>query len=245
MSVTDLDDPKLYFNREQSWLQFNLRVLEEAEDRGRPLLERVKFLAIWATNLDEFFMIRVSGLRRQVAAGVGEVPADAMTPSEQMIAICREVTEQLERHQRCWEQDVQPALREAGIAVLRYHELSAAERDALRRYFVREIFPALTPLAIDPTHPFPHISNLSFNLAVVVKDPEHGKGFARVKLPDIFPRLVLVPSDDAKTPSSLGLHPLGRDVRYVWLEQVVADNLDLLFPGLDIAAFYPFRVTRD
>jgi polyphosphate kinase len=242
--LTPLEDPALYFNREVSWLRFNLRVLEEAEDQRRPLLERVKFLAIFATNLDEFFMIRVSGLRRQVAGGAGETPADAMTPSEQMVAICREVTAQLERHQACWETDVQPKLREAGIAVVRYAEVDAARRETLRRYFQREICPALTPLAIDPTHPFPHISNLSFNLAVTVNDPERGRCFARVKLPDLFPRLVPVPEQDERTPQEKGLQPAGR-VRFVWLEEIVADNLDLLFPGLDIVASYPFRVTRD
>src|SRR3954451_6377552 len=166
----DLDSPTLYFNRELSWLQFNLRVLEEAENTKHPLLERVKFLAIFATNLDEFFMVRVSGLRRQISGGAGEIPPDAMTPSDQMLGICRELTVQLARHLECWRKDLLPRLREAGIHVLHTHELDHREREALRHYFSREIFPTLTPLAIDPTHPFPHISNLSFNLAVVVKD---------------------------------------------------------------------------
>src|SRR5215831_10024425 len=241
----DLENPGLFLNRELSWLQFNLRVLEEAEDVRRPLLERVKFLAIFATNLDEFFMIRISGLRRQVAGGAGETPPDAMTPSEQMLAICREVTIHLERHRTCWQEDLSPKLREAGIYALSYGDLDQAERDALRQYFVREIFPTLTPLAIDPTHPFPHISNLSFNLAVVVKDPERGDCFARVKLPDSFRRLVSVPAQEGSIPQEKELGGIGKVQRFAWLEEVVADNLDLLFPGLEIVSSYPFRVTRD
>lgn len=241
----DLENPGLFFNRELSWLQFNLRVLEEAEDTRHPLLERVKFLAIFATNLDEFFMIRVSGLRRQIAGGAGETPPDAMTPSEQMLAIYRDLTTHLERHRACWKQDLLLKLREAGIHVLHYGEFEQHERDGLRQYFQREIFPTLTPLAIDPTHPFPHISNLSFNLAVVVKDPERGDCFARVKLPDVFRRLVPVPGQEESTPQEKELGGIRKVQRFAWLEEVVADNLDLLFPGLDIVASYPFRVTRD
>jgi polyphosphate kinase len=244
-SSIDLETPSLYLNRELSWLQFNLRVLEEAEDHRRPLLERVKFLAIFATNVDEFFMIRVSGLRRQVSGGAGETPPDAMTPSEQMLAICRDLTAHLERYDGCWKLDVLPKLHEAGIHVLDYRDLEQREREALRQYFVREIFPTLTPLAIDPTHPFPHISNLSFNLAVVVNDVERGRCFARVKLPDVFPRLVPVPAIEETAPKEKGLGATSKIHRFIWLEQVVADNLDLLFPGLDIVASYPFRVTRD
>ena len=241
----DLDSPSLFLNRELSWLQFNLRVLEEAENTRHPLLERVKFLAIFATNLDEFFMVRVSGLRRQIAAGAGETPPDSMTPSEQMLAICRELTVHLERHQACWKNDLLPRLHEAGIHVLHMNELNQRERDSLRQYFSREIFPTLTPLAIDPTHPFPHISNLSFNLAVVVKDPERGECFARVKLPDAFRRLISIPGQEDE-PSKKSELEGGRKIqRFVWLEEIVADNLDLLFPGLEIVASYPFRVTRD
>lgn len=158
-----------FLNREISWLRFNLRVLEEAEHKRHPLLERVKFLTIFATNLDEFFMIRLSGLRRQVAAGTGGTTPDGMTPSEQILAINRELNVQFERYDRCWKQDVLPSLREAGIRILHYVDLTARERDAIQQYFQRDIFPVLTPLAFDPTHPFPHISSLSFNLAVLVK----------------------------------------------------------------------------
>jgi polyphosphate kinase len=219
--------------------------LEEAENTKHPLLERVKFLAIFATNLDEFFMVRVSGLRRQIAGGAGETPPDGMTPSEQMLAICRDLTVHLERHQACWKHDLLPKLREAGVHVHHISELDQQERDILRQYFVREIFPTLTPLAIDTTHPFPHISNLSFNLAVVVKDPERGECFARVKLPDGLRRLVSIPGQDDGTSKKTELEGSRRIHRLVWLEDIVGDNLDLLFPGLDIVASYPFRVTRD
>jgi len=241
----DLGSPSLFLNRELSWLQFNLRVLEEAEDPRHPLLERVKFLAIFATNLDEFFMVRVSGLRRQIAGGAGEIPPDAMTPADQMLAICRELTVHLERHYACWKNELFPRLREAGIHVLHMHELDQRERESLRQYFSREIFPTLTPLAFDPTHPFPHISNLSFNLAVVVNDPDRGECFARVKLPDVFRRLVSVPGHDEAAPKNKELEGRQKRHRFVWLEEIVADNLDLLFPGLEIVASYPFRVTRD
>ncbi|BCA52890.1 polyphosphate kinase 1 [Nitrospira sp. KM1] len=244
-TVQNLDSPNLFLNRELSWLQFNLRVLEEAENTGYPLLERAKFLTIFATNLDEFFMTRVSALRRQVAAGVGEPPPDGMTPSEQMLAICREVTPLLQRHQSCWHEDICPKLSETGIHVLHSKSLTEKERLRLRDYFCAEIFPVLTPLAIDPTHPFPHVSNLSFNLAVIVKDPDRGECFARVKLPGGFKRLIPIPEE---SPASLQETLLGsesRISRFVWLEDIVADNLDLLFPGVEIVASYAFRVTRD
>ncbi len=239
------DDSCHLLNRELSWLRFNLRVLEEAEDKRHPLLERVKFLAIFATNLDEFFMIRVSGLHRQVAGGVIGTTPDGMTPSEQILAINRELMVHYERYDRCWTQDVLPGLAEAGIRVRHYVELEQREREAIQGYFQREIFPVLTPLAFDPTHPFPHISSLSFNLAVLVKDPEHGDCFARVKVPDVFPRLVPIPTDEDVARQQMGLGGAGRVQQFVWLEEVIAHNLDNLFPGLEVVASYPFRVTRD
>ena len=234
-----------FLNREISWLQFNLRVLEEAEDKRHPLLERVKFLTIFATNLDEFFMIRVSGLRRQVAAGTGGTTPDGMTPSEQILAINRELSVQFARYDRCWKHDVLPSLREAGIRILHYVDLTAREREAIQQYFQRDIFPVLTPLAFDPTHPFPHISSLSFNLAVLVKDPERGDCFARVKVPGVFPRLVPIPTDKDVALQQMGLGGVGKVQQFVWLEEVIAHNLDDLFPGLEVVASYPFRVTRD
>ena len=241
----DLDDPKLYSNRELSQLRFHERVLEEALDKRHPLLERVKFLAIFANNLDEFFMVRVSVLRRQLAGGVIEAPPDGMTPAEQLAGIWHAVLPLLERHSDCWRNTLLPKLRDADIRVLDYEELKGKQRKLLRRYFEREIFPVLTPLAFDPSHPFPHISNLSLNLAVVIKDPLHGERFARLKVPDVLPRLLRIPSEEkADSYESLGLAEVGSN-NFVWLEQVVAANLDLLFPGLEVVAVYPFRVTRD
>ena len=241
----DQDDPSLYLNRELSFLLFNLRVLEEALDKHHPLLERVKFLSIFASNLDEFFMIRVSGLRRQLAAELLETPPDGMTPAEQLAVIREELLPQLARHSECWHKDLLPRLREAGINVLRYDELKRKQRKLLRHHFEREIFTALTPLAFDPGHPFPHISNLSMNLAVVINDPQYGERFARLKVPGVFPRLLRIPSEEkAESYESLGLVE-DMSTNFVWLEEVVAANLDLLFPGLEVVAAYPFRVTRD
>jgi polyphosphate kinase len=241
----DLENPELYINRELSWLQFNARVLEEAEDLSHPLLERVKFLSIFSSNLDEFFMIRISGLREQLSGGVLEAPPDGMTPSEQIASVRQELTDQLKRFSHCWQQDILPKLASHNIHVLRYSQLQPKQRQLLRRYFSQEIFPTLTPLAFDPAHPFPHISNLSFNLAVVAKDPERGECFARVKMPDTFPRLLRIPNEDmVKESEKVGLTELAEN-NFVWLEEVVAANIGLLFPGLKIMAAYPFRITRD
>ncbi len=245
VEIVDLDSPHLFINRELSFLKFNERVLEEALDTGRPLLERVKFLSIVGSNLDEFFMVRVSGLRKQLLAGTLEAPPDGMTPAEQLAAIRRQVKPQLRRHEECWQYDVLPKLRQRGVSVLNYSELKGKQRKVLRRYFEREISPALTPLAFDPGHPFPHISNLSLNLAIVINDPVKGERFARLKVPSLFPRLVPIPQeDDADNFESLGLADLISN-NFVWLEEVIAANLDILFPGLEIKAVYPFRVTRD
>jgi polyphosphate kinase len=241
----ELDDPRLYTNREISWLQFNARVLEEALDTRHPLLERVKFLAIFANNLDEFFMIRVSGLRRQVAGGVLETPPDGMTPSEQLAAIRQTLMVQLAQQANCWHKDLLPKLYEAGIHLCRYDALGPQQQAMLRRHFAREIFPVLTPLAFDPAHPFPHISNLSLNLAVVVHDPLHGERFARLKVANVFPRLVRIPGEDkVEEYAELGLIEVLAN-NFVWLEEVVAANLDMLFPGVTVVAVYPFRITRD
>jgi polyphosphate kinase len=245
IETPDLNDPGLYLNRELQDIQFDVWVLEEALDERHPLLERVKFAAIFASNLDEFFMIRVSGLRRQYIAGVVKTPPDGMTPAEQLMAIRRELTPQLARHADCWHNDLLPKLRQEGIQILNYDDLKRKQRKLLRRYFEREIFPALTPLAFDPGHPFPHISNLSLNLAVVINDPDSGERFARVKVPAVFPRLLRIPSEEkAESYESLGLvEPSSNN--FVWLEQVVSANLDLLFHGLTIEAAYSFRITRD
>ncbi|MGC9333077.1 MAG: polyphosphate kinase 1 [Anaerolineae bacterium] len=242
---TNLDATSLFINRELSFIQFNQRVLEEALDERHPLLERVKFLSIFSSNLDEFFMIRVSGLRRQLAANIVETPPDGMTPAEQLMAIRQELLPLLDQHANCWHQDLLPKLQEAGIDIFSYTELKRRQRKLLRQHFEREIFPVLTPLAFDPGHPFPHISNLSINLAVVLNDPRYGERFARLKVPAVFPRLLRIPSEErAESYESLGLVEAS-STTFVWLEEVVAANLDLLFPGMEIVSVFPFRVTRD
>jgi polyphosphate kinase len=243
--AVNLNHRTYYFNRELSWLQFNERVLEEALDERHPLLERVKFLSIFSSNLDEFFMIRVSGLRRQLAGGVLQAPPDGMSPVQQLTAIRDEVEPAQVRAVECWKDDLMPKLKTAGIRVLAYDQLKSRQRKLLRKHFKREIFPALTPLAFDPGHPFPHISNLSINLAVIINDPGRGEKFARVKVPHMFPRFVRVPSEEkADKFERLGLEEVSFS-NFVWLEEVVAANLDTLFPGLEIVAAHPFRVTRD
>ncbi len=244
-TASDLDDPSLFINRELSWLEFNRRVLEEAQDESHPLLERVKFLSIFSSNLDEFFMIRVSGLREQLESGILETSPDGMTPAEQLAAIRRTLEPMLEEHRRTWQDDLLPKLHAEGIKIIPYGKLKKKQRRLLRQYFHNEIFPTLTPLAFDPGHPFPHISNLSLNLAVVVSDPKHGERFARVKVPGFFPRLLRIPSEDrADIFEGLPLSDVKAD-NFVWIEEVINHNLGELFPGLEVKAAYPFRVTRD
>ncbi|MCK4800859.1 MAG: polyphosphate kinase 1, partial [Anaerolineales bacterium] len=244
-SSQDLSNPDLYINRELSWLRFNDRVLEEALDETHPLFERLKFLAIFSSNLDEFYMIRVSGLRRQMEASTLEAPPDDFLPSEQLAMIRQRLLPKLEEQYDCWQNDLLPKLKDQGIKILHYEQLKRKQRKLLRSYFKKEIYPALTPLAFDPGHPFPHISNLSMNLAVVVHDPKHGQRFARLKVPKNYPRLIPIPSEEkADEYQDLGLHERN-STNFVWLEEVVKANLDLLFPGLKVEAAYPFRVTRD
>ncbi len=225
----DLEDPALYINRELSWIEFNRRVLEESKDDRHPLLERVKFLAIFDSNLDEFFMIRVSGLKDQIAAGVTNTPPDGMSPVQQLEQIRARVLPLILEQRRYWHEEIVPALRAADIHILDYSQLQAGDCDVLHEYFKNEIFPVLTPLAVDPGRPFPHISNLSLNLAVTVRSPRGEKRFARVKVPTSLPRLV----------------PLEAGRRFVWLEDVIAGNLGTLFPGFDVIEAYAFRITRD
>ena len=241
----DLSDPKLYLNRELSFLRFNDRVLEEALDESHPLLERLKFLSIFSSNLDEFFMIRVSGLRRQMEASAHKTPPGGLLPTEQIAMIRQRLQPRLEEQYNCWKKDLLPKLEEQGIKILHYNQLKRKQRKILRGYFKKEIYPALTPLAFDPGHPFPHISNLSMNLAVVVRDPKHGQRFARLKVPKIYSRLIAIPSEEtADEFQELGLNYRSSTI-FVWLEEIVKANLDLLFPGLKVEAAYPFRVTRD
>jgi polyphosphate kinase len=186
----DLRAPSLYINRELSHIEFNRRVLQECH-ADHPLLERVKFLAIFSSNMDEFFMVRVSGLKQQMLLGITGSKADGLTPREQLVAIHRVVTQLFAESNSIWRDLLYPQLAEAGINVLSYDMLKKRSQQKLRGYFEREIFPVLTPLAFDPSRPFPHISNLSLNLAVMIRDPLKNKtNFARVKVPSTLPRLV-------------------------------------------------------
>jgi polyphosphate kinase len=234
------DNPSLYINRELSWIRFNRHVLDEARDESHPLLERVKFLAIFANNLDEYFMIRVSGLQRQLAKGVMKSPPDGMTPSQQLDAIRQMLIPELEAQYDTWHKEILPKLNAAGIHIHMYADLSDAQKAAMHTFFVNEVFPVLTPLAFDSSHPFPFISNLSLNLAIVIRDPLKKEYFARVKVPtNLFSRLVRIPDTDS------GARANDNDVHFIYVEEIIAAHLDMLFPGLEVVAAFPFRITRD
>jgi polyphosphate kinase len=236
-----LTDPTLYVNRELSLLAFQRRVLEEAQEKNNSLLERVKFLSIVGSNLDEFFMIRVAGLMRQVEAGTAEVAADGMTPSEQLEAIRSEVANIVAAAHKCLRRQLMPGLERAGIRIREYRQLSAAQQARAEKYFSHTVFPVLTPLAFDPGRPFPHISNLSLNLAVLIRDAEGEEHFARIKVPITLPQLIPVDAPTRQTKSSNGAKPQ----TFVWLEDLIASNLDSLFPGMKILEAHPFHLTRD
>jgi polyphosphate kinase len=239
------DPASRFINRELSWLRFNRRVLAEALDEKLPLLERVRFLSIFGSNLDEFFMIRVSGLRQQMATVASERSVDGKTPAEQLAAIRKDLLPTLDRCAAVWNDDLLRKLADEGIRILRYEEIKKKQKKLLRKHFKRDIFPALTPLAFDPGHPFPHISNLSINLAVVVRGPGQTEKFARLRAPANLPRFVRIPDEEkAESYEELGLLNI-IEPNFVWLEEVIAANLDLLFPAMEVIACYPFRVTRD
>jgi polyphosphate kinase len=239
-TTPDLDDPSLYLNRELSLLAFQRRVLEEAEDPTNPLLERVRFLSILGSNLDEFFMVRVAGLAAQLEAGIMEVGPDRMTPRAQLISIRREVKKLLREAHEC-RRTLDSALREEGIAVHEYAALNEKQRRLAAEYFSKTVFPVLTPLAFDPGRPFPHISNLSLNLAVLIRDHDGHEHFARVKVPDSLPQLVPLAGLASVSAKRSGK----RRVDLVWLEDIVSAHLSELFPGMEVLQAYPFHVTRD
>jgi polyphosphate kinase len=238
----------LYFNRELSWIDFNQRVLEEAFEHGTPLLERVKFVAIFASNLDEFFMIRVSGIKQQVAAGVKSRSPDGMSPEEQLVEVRQALLPLIKQKRDLWQEDLRPSLMVHGIHVYDYDQLTAEQKEVTTTFFDEQVFPVLTPLAFDPGHPFPHISNLSLNLAVVIRDREYGELFARLKVPEVLPRLIPLTDKmcdpDSETSSEDGNAPPRKEC-FVWLEQVIIAHLSALFPGIDVIEAYPFRITRD
>ncbi|MBI5878607.1 MAG: polyphosphate kinase 1 [Chloroflexi bacterium] len=234
-------DAVLFLNRELSQLEFFRRVLDEAQDETNPLLERVKFLSIVGSIMAEFFMIRVAGLRQQLAAGVVDRSTDGLTAAEQLKAI-RKVVLDLMGDARNTLRALLPQLARAGIHIHDYATLDVEQRAALRAYFDQMVFPVLTPLAFDPARPFPHISNMSMNLAVIVRTQAGHERFARIKVPNTLPRLLPVkPPDDRAPANGRGPH----DLHFVWLEQVIAANLAALFPGQTIVETHPFRITRD
>ncbi|HSK07114.1 MAG TPA: RNA degradosome polyphosphate kinase, partial [Acidimicrobiia bacterium] len=223
-------NPDHFLNRELSWLDFNRRVLSLTARADFPLLEKVKFIAIWASNLDEFFQVRVAGLKEQVAHGVGFTPPDGLTPSQQLAAIRSEVDLQYEVISKHFLSEVAPALANEGIVFSDYSTLDPEDRDFLDLQFRELVYPVLTPLAVDPSHPFPYISKLSLNMAVFVRNPETGlTKFARVKVPPIRPRVVVLPDLE----------------RFVPLEQVIGAHINALFPGMEVLGQNVFRVTRN
>ncbi len=233
---------ELLFNRELSWIEFNRRVLEEALDESHPLLERLKFLAIFSTNLDEFFMIRVSGLKEELEEEVVELSPDGMTPAEQLKEISARLRPMLETQMRCLKEEILPRLEQSGVRITSYRDLNKQERAAADAYFMENVFPILTPQAVDPGHPFPYVSNLSLNLGLMVEPgagdkkaeaaptPQAGKRFARIKLPPVVPRLV--PVDESGT-------------KFTFLGSIIAANANALFPEMRHGKSHLFRVTRD
>ncbi|MCC7407721.1 MAG: polyphosphate kinase 1, partial [Phycisphaeraceae bacterium] len=261
-SFASIADPAVprYINRETSWLEFNRRVLHQAVDPRTPLLERVFFLSIFNSNLDEFFQKRVGGLRRQVAAGIATRTPDGMTPVEVLAHIRKMTVEMIQVQADCFRQDLMPALAQHGIELLTWEQLSDADRAWAHRYYRDNLFPVLTPLAVDPGHPFPFISNLSTSLGVILRppgfedEPSHvheadslydwgGRQFARIKIPRVLPRWVRIGDD---TPGSVVQTPgASGTIRFVHVEQIIRHNIQDLFEGMVIEDVMPFRVTRN
>jgi len=238
MSIKTVDfepNAERYLDRELSWLAFNQRVLELAEDPKLFLLERVNYLSIFASNLDEFFMVRVAGLKRRIATGLASTSSSELSPQEVLGRISLEAHVLQERQANLFTNEILPALNTQGIHLNRWNELEASEQEALNSYFQSQVFPVLTPLAVDPAHPFPYISGLSLNLAVVVRNPANNKElFARVKVPPLLPRFVRVPGNVGVT-----------NARFVPLEDIIGHHLGQLFPGMEVMQHHTFRVTRN
>jgi polyphosphate kinase len=231
-----LDYHTNYISRDLSWIAFNRRVLQEAQSNYHPLLERTKFLAIFTTNLDEFYMIRVSALREQASLELSELSPDGRTASQTLDLVNKTLAALLDEQTRVWQEEVQPLLQRHGVCVLNFDELTEAQRAIANDFFHTTVFPVLTPLIVDTGHPFPHISNLSLSLAVVMEDTKKRQHFARVKVPPSLPRLFQLTqcTDDAQG-----------ECCFVWLDQIIAANIGALFQGIKIKATYAFRITRD
>jgi polyphosphate kinase len=244
-AINDALPEDRYLNRELSWLDFNARVLALADDNSLPLLERAKFLAIFASNLDEFYMVRVAGLKRRDEMGLSVRSADGLTPRAQLARIGEQTQRIATRHARVFLDSVRPALAEEGIYIVTWADLDQAERDELSTYFSEQVFPVLTPLAVDPAHPFPFVSGLSLNLAVTVKQPEDGgQHFARVKVPDNVDRFVELESREPVGEGSAGGEGHAK-IRYLPMEELIAAFLPVLFPGMDVVEHHAFRITRN
>ena len=229
-----------FFNRELSQLEFNRRVLDEAFNPDLPVLDKVKFISIFFSNLDEFYMIRVSGLKEQIRARVFEPTIDGLTPQEQLDRINIEVNKMLKKVVEFWDNSILPEFEKNKITICDFESLSKGEKSKLTKYFNQEIYPVLTPLAFDPGRPFPYLSNLSLSFAVVIQKKNKEKHFARVKIPGILPRLIRV-EDILRHKRS---KPNG-EVRFVWIDDLIRDNMKSLFPGVKILGAYRFRITRN
>jgi len=235
--------PENFINRDLSWVEFNKRVLDEALNPELPLLDKIKFISIFCSNLDEFYMIRVSGIKEQIAANISEPAIDGLTPIEQLNKVEIALKPLLKKLDNLWTTEIIPALKEQGISLISIDELGIAEKEKLTNYFKKEIFPVLTPLAFDPGRPFPYISNLSLNLAILIQKPNGEQHFARVKMPSILPRLLQIDSilDSSKQSSVDG----NFSATYIWLGDIIKNNLNLLFPGMEIVEAHRFRITRN
>lgn len=235
--------PENFINRDLSWIEFNRRVLQEALNPDLPLLEKVKFVSIFSSNLDEFYMIRVSGIKEQIAANVLEPSIDGLTPTEQLQKIEKALQPLLKQLYDLWSNDIVPSLRENNIFLHDYDELSKEEKKVLTEYFKKEIYPVLTPLAFDPGRPFPYISNLSLSLAVLIRKPNGENHFARVKVPNILPRLLQI--DDIVEFNKRKNANGNFKARFIWLSDLIKANLQMLFSGMEIIEAHKFRITRD
>ncbi len=239
LSTTPVSDPSLFINRELSLLRFQRRVLEEAQDPSNPLLERIKFLSILGSNVDEFFMVRVAGLKNQLEAGVDDPGPDGLSAAAQLDAIRPVVSQLMLDARRTLHEDVVPALAAEGIHFVKMADLSDIERARLREYFLDKVYPVLTPLAFDPGRPFPHISNLSLNLAIAIQNESGDDHFARLKIPDTLPQLIPVDAAVGQRRAK------AREYRFLWVEDLISEHLADLFPGMRIRSAHPFHVTRD
>ncbi|MBT8377805.1 MAG: polyphosphate kinase 1 [Ignavibacteria bacterium] len=236
-------DPKNFFNRDLSWVEFNRRVMEEAMNSELPLLEKIKFISIFFSNLDEFYMIRVSGLKEQVAANILEPTIDGLTPLEQIQKIDLAVKPLVKQLSDCWVNEISPELKKNNIFLFRFNELNPDEQKKLRDYFQKEIYPILTPLAFDPGRPFPYISNLSLSLAVLIRNPKGESHFARVKVPSTLPRLLQI--DDIIDPDKKVLTNGSFQAKFIWMGDFIEANLSMLFSGMEVVEAHIFRITRD